>query len=230
MNDARRRALVIAAHPDDAEFTSGGTIAKLVREQWEVRYVVCTDGDKGSLDSAVSPRALAAIRQQEQRAAAAVLGVADVLFLGHSDGTLTATPTLVVELARVIRQDRPDRLLAWDPWRRYQLHPDHRAAGLAALDAVLAAGNPHYFPEQLDPTRAYRVEEVLLFGTDQPNDWVDINETFAQKIAAIEEHRSQVDNIDAVAERMQQCNREMGAANGFAYAEAFRVLHPFCEA
>lgn len=230
MSERRRRALVVAAHPDDAEFTSGGTIAKLAREQWEVHYVVCTNGDKGSADPSTAPGALATRREGEQRAAAAVLGVADVLFLGHPDGTLAATPALVLELARAIRELRPERLLTWDPWRRYQLHPDHRAAGLAALDAVLAAGNPHYFAEQLDPRRAYRLEEVYLFGTDQPNQWVDIGATFEQKMAAIAKHHSQIDNLRSVTEQMSQCNRQLGASSAYTYAETFKLLHPFCEA
>lgn len=95
---------------------------------------------------------------------------------------------------------------------------------------MLAAGHRHYFPDQLDPTRADRVEEVYLFGTDQPDVWVDISETFAQKMAAIGEHRSQVENIRVVAEQMSQCNRGAGAPTGYTYAEAFKVLHPFCDA
>lgn len=230
MSTEPRCALVIAAHPDDAEFTSGGTIAKLVRAQWQAHLVICTNGDKGSQDPVDSPRQLAVARRREQRAAADVLGVTQVVFLDHPDGELAASPTLVIELARVIRAVHPDRMITWDPWRRYQLHPDHRAAGMAALDALLVAGNPHYFPDHLDPARAHRVEEVFLFGTDQPNEWVDIGETFEQKIAAIQEHRSQVDDIRAVAKQMSQCNRGMGAPNGFTYAEAFKVLRPFCDA
>jgi len=230
MSQERPRALIVAAHPDDAEFTCGGTVAKLVREQWQVDHVICTNGDKGSNNPSDSPRQLAQAREREQRVAAQRLGVSKVWFLGHPDGELAHTPTLVVELARLIRADHPDRLFAWDPWRRYQLHPDHRTAGLAALDAVLVAGNPHYFPEQLDPTRAYRVEEVYLFGSDEPDIRIDITETFAVKMSAIEEHRSQVANIKVVAEQMSQCNRGTGATNDFAYAEAFKVLHPFCEA
>lgn len=174
------------------------------REQWQVEYVVCTNGDKGSNNLSDSPRQLAQVRELEQRAAARRLGVSEVWYLGHPDGELAGAPALVVELARLIRAVHPDRLFAWDPWRRYQLHPDHRAAGLAALDAVLAAGNPHYFSEQLDPTRAHRIEEVYLFGSDEPDARKDITETFAMKMSAIEEHRSQVANIRAVADQMSQ--------------------------
>lgn len=230
MSERRPRALVIAAHPDDAEFTCGGTVAKLVREQWQVNYVVCTNGDKGSNNPTDSPRQLAQMRELEQRVAAQRLGVSKVWFLGHPDGELARAPALVVELARMMRAVHPVRLFTWDPWRRYQLHPDHRAAGLASLDAVLAAGNPHYFPDQLDPTRAHRIEEVYLFGSDEPDTRIDITETFAAKMCAIEEHRSQVANIRVVAEQMSQCNRSASAANDFAYTEAFKVLHPFCDA
>lgn len=228
MSDLHPRALVIAAHPDDAEFTSGGTIARLVHEQWQVYYAICTNGDKGSANPCESPHRLAQLREQEQRAAGKILGLSEIWFLGHPDGALARADTLVIDVARLIRAVKPDRLFAWDPWRHYQLHPDHRAAGLAALDAVLAAGNPHYFPDQLDPTRAHRVEDVYLFGSDQPDTWVDVTATFAQKMRAIEEHRSQVTNLRVLTEQMTRCNHG-DSTSEIIYAEAFKVLHPFCD-
>jgi len=225
------RAIVLCAHPDDAEFTCAGTVALWTSQGHDIRYVVCTDGEKGSHNPTIRPAELAGTRRAEQRSAAMTLGVKEVLFLGYSDGELATTQDLKAALTRLIRHLRPDRLLTWDPWRRYQLHPDHRACGLAALDAVLAAGNPHYFPMQrAEGLQAHRTEEVWLFGTDQPDEWVDITETFHRKMEAIRSHHSQVDQRWEVVEQMSRCNRDFGAACGCAYAEAFKVLRPFCEA
>ncbi len=238
-----RRILAVSAHPDDVEFTSGGSLTRWAAEGWAVHLVVCTDGGKGSRDPAVNPSELAARRRQEQQAAAETLGVTGVAFLDHPDGTLATQSDLVAELAHLIRQVRPGRLLCWDPWRRYELHPDHRAAGFATLDAVLAAGNPHYpstssghrFPEQLaegDRERgleAHQVPEVYLFGAEEPDTWVDITESFERKMAALECHASQVDNIRDLAQEMSHCAREHGERGGATYAEAFKVLRPFCD-
>lgn len=137
---------------------------------------------------------------------------------------------LVQELTRLIRQFRPRRLLTWDPWQHYQPHPDHRAAGFAAMDAVLAAGNPHFFPGQLlEGFRDHRVEEIYFFGTDHPDEWVDITATFEQKMAAIECHSSQVIGLRDLALRMSHCNRNYGEGHGYTYAEAFKRLYPFCD-
>ena len=221
--------LAISAHPDDVEFTSGGSLTHWIKEGWTVSLVVCTDGGKGSQDPTVSPTELAAIRQAEQQAAARVLGLADVIFLGYPDGELSRASDLVERLALHIRRQHPYRLVSWDPWKPYQLHPDHRAAGLAALDAVLAAGNPHYFPHQLtDRLSPHQVPEVYLYGAAEPDTWVDITATFRQKMAAIEAHRSQVGHLRSLAEQMSHCNRQYGEHSGVTYAEAFKVLHPFC--
>ncbi len=178
--------LALSAHPDDVEFTSGGSLARWVGEGWRVHLVVCTDGSKGSQDPLVDPDELARLRQQEQAAAAKQLGVTQILWGHYRDGQLSQAPDLVEWLTEVFRRVRPHRLLSWDPWKPYQFHPDHRAAGLAALDAVLAAGNPHYFPTQLTKgLQPHRIEEVYLFGTDQPDVWVDITATLEVKLTAI---------------------------------------------
>ena len=218
--------LAIGAHADDVEFTSAGTLARWVAEGGTACLVVCTDGSKGSHDPAVDPAALAARRQEEQRVAARVLGVAEVVFLGHPDGELSRAPDLAAELVGLIRRIRPQRVLAWDPWRRYQLHPDHRAAGLVALDAVLAAGNPHYYRGHL---AAHRVEEVYLFGAEEPDTWVDVTTTFERKLAAIACHRSQVEGMPNLTEDIRRCNVDYGRQGGSVYAEAFKALRPFCE-
>jgi len=227
---AGKHLLAVSAHPDDVEFTSGGSLARWINEDWTVSLVVCTDGGKGSADPTILPAELAAVRRAEQRAAAEVLSITEVAFLEYPDGELSGAADLAKKLAWHIRQQRPDRLVSWDPWKPYQLHPDHRAAGLATLDAVLAAGNPHYFPEQLaDGLSPHQVSEVYLYGAAQPDAWVDITAVFPQKMAAIEAHRSQVGHLRSLAEQMSHCNREYGERGGVTYAEAFKLLRPFCD-
>jgi LmbE family N-acetylglucosaminyl deacetylase len=223
--------MVIIAHPDDAEFTCGGTLALWASQGAEIGYVVCTDGSKGRGDPSLSPEELAAVRRAEQRAAADLLGVKEVVFLGHPDGELSRVVGLEAELALGLRCFRPQVVMTFDPWRPYQLHPDHRAVGLAALNAVLAAGNPRFFSRQpAGEVQAHRVETVYLFATDRPDAWVDITETFEPKMAAIDCHRSQVAERPDIAEQIRRCNRDYGRQAGTTYAEAFKVLHPFCEA
>lgn len=230
--EEHRRVLAVSAHPDDVEFTSGGSLARWTTEGWSAHLVVCTDGSKGSQDPQDKPEALARLRRAEQAAAAQALGIAEVIWLGHPDGELARAANLVEELAWQIRRIRPDRLLTWDAWRPYELHPDHRAAGLAAVDAVLAAGNPHFYPQQLRAApglQAHRVEEVYLFGTDQRDTWVDITATFERKMAAIACHASQVVGLHDLALKMSYCNQGYAQGHGYTYAEVFKVLHPFCD-
>ncbi len=225
-----RKVLVVFAHPDDAEFTTGGTMAKWASEGSEIYYAVCTDGSKGSGKVRVNAKELALQRQSEQREAARILGVKEVIFCGHIDGELAPDPRLKVELVRLIRTLSPDTLLTWDPWRPYQLHSDHRMVGQAALDAVMAAASPKYFPEQLrDGLQPHRVGEVYLFGTDSPDLWVDIGETFGRKIQAIAQHVSQIADITDTENEIGSWNKSLGESKGFAYAEAFKVLRPHCE-
>ena len=229
-DDASPRVLAISAHPDDAEFTAGGSLARWAAEGWLTYLAVCTDGSKGSQDADEVPEALAGKRRGEQEAAACALNVRATIWLGYADGELARAATLAEELALLIRAYRPNRLLAWDAWRPYQLHPDHRAAGLAAIDAVLAAGNPHFYPGQLvSGLQPHRVEEVYLFGADQADQWVDITATFERKMAAIACHASQVAGLRDLALKMSYCNRGYGEGHGYIYAEAFKVLHPFCD-
>lgn len=228
---APSRILVVFAHPDDAEFTSGGSIARWTDARVSVGYVVCTDGSKGGDALELDDATMGELREAEQRAAAAILGVEEVFFLRHPDGGLSQVQHLKHELAGIIRRWRPERLLAWDPWRPYQLHPDHRAAGLAAIEAVLVAGNPRLFRDlAAKGLAAHRVEELYLFGTDYPDVWVDTSATFERKVAAISAHCSQTKLLTRWIEAMQRCNAAYGLACGCTYAEAFKVLRPFCEA
>jgi len=229
-DEIQPRLLAISAHPDDVEFTSGGSLARWADEGWIIHLVVCTDGSKGSQNPGDDPQILAALRRNEQEEAARSLGVRRVIWLGYPDGELAQSNGLVEQLARHIRLLRPDRMLAWDAWKPYQLHPDHRSAGLYALDAVLAAGNPHFFPGHLaEGLRPYRMEEAYLYGSNHADIVIDITATFERKMTAIECHHSQVENLRDLALQMSHCNQGHGQKNNYTYAEVFKVLRPFCD-
>jgi LmbE family N-acetylglucosaminyl deacetylase len=220
------RVMVVAAHPDDPEFGCAGTVLKWSQAGRRITYVLLTSGDKGSHDPDLRPGQLAARRESEQRAAAADLGVSQVIFLRHPDGILENSLELRRQLATVIREHRPRILLTIDPWRHYQLHPDHRAAGQAALDAVYAAREWYIFPEQLvEGVDPWRVRELYLFWTDNPDCWEDITCCLDARIAALMHHASQV-GLDAerLAERVRLRAREAGVRPGFAFAEAFKRI------
>jgi LmbE family N-acetylglucosaminyl deacetylase len=218
------RVMVIAAHPDDPEFGCAGTIVKWAQAGKEITYVLLTSGDKGSHDPDLRPGRLAAVREEEQRAAAKDLGVEQVIFLRYPDGLLVNNLELRRQLANVIRQHRPHILLTIDPWRRYQLHPDHRAAGQAALDAIYAAREWHIFPEQLvGDAEPWRVNEVYLFWTDSADYWEDISQCIDTRISALARHASQVGlNMEKLADRIRKRTQEAGKEAGYGYAEGFK--------
>ena len=219
-------AMVIVAHPDDAEFTVAGTVAKWTKAGCRVTYVVCTDGNAGSVDPDMDPQELARIRRAEQRAACVTLGVSDVVFLGHDDGQLEPTLELRRELVRAIRQYKPEVIICWDPTRLFTdgdfiNHPDHRAAAQAALDAAVpASGMPLLWPE-VGPM--HRVRQVYIFDGDQPNVWIDVAETIDRKIAALKEHASQMGDWNPT-EMIQEWGAETGREKGLAYAESYRAF------
>jgi len=219
-----QRVMVIAAHPDDPEFGCAGTILKWAQAGRHITYVLLTSGDKGSHDPDLRPGRLAARREIEQRAAAADVGVQEIIFLRRPDGLLENTMDLRRELADLVRRQRPDVVLTIDPWRPYQLHPDHRAAGQAAVDAVWSAREWYIFPEQLvDGVEPWRVRELYLFWTDNPDHWEDISGCIDQRIAALMRHVSQVGaEPDKLAERVRQRAHEAGEKPGYAAAEAFK--------
>lgn len=217
--------LVVAAHPDDAEFGCGGSVARWVREGRRVVYVLCTSGDKGSHDPEMHPLRLAVLREEEQREAARRLGVSEVIFLRRLDGELEVTMEFRRQLALVIRQVRPQIVVTHDPWRLYQLHPDHRAAGLATCDAIIAARDHLFFPEQLRPGLTHhRPRELFLFTTDHPNVWVDIGETIEAKIEALRAHASQLAHLADLADRVRSRAQQMGESQGIAFAEEFHRI------
>lgn len=199
MSEPIRRAMVIMAHPDDAEFVCGGTVALWAAQGVEVTYVIITSGEKGTDDPEMTKERLIALREEEQRNAARILGVKEVVFLRYPDGELMPTRELRRDLVREIRRYRPDAVIVGDPTRRfygsnYINHPDHRAAADAALDAIFpAAGNRLFFPELLaEGLQPHSVREVYVAGSSEPDTFIDIMPTLDLAIAALKEHRSQV--------------------------------------
>jgi LmbE family N-acetylglucosaminyl deacetylase len=223
---AAKQAMVIAAHPDDLEFGCGGTIAKLARQGVEIRLVLLTSGDKGSHDPGVRPGQLATTREAEQRAAAEVLGIREVIFLRYADGVVENTLALRAQLAHLIRRHKPQIVFAIDPWKLYQLHPDHRAAGYAALDAIYAAREWNIFAEQLfGDEEPWRVSEVWLFWTDHADHYEDIGETVAIRVEALTKHVSQVgQRLDKLDENIRKRAQAVGEKANLAYAEEFKRI------
>ncbi|MGH2461801.1 MAG: PIG-L deacetylase family protein [Chloroflexota bacterium] len=221
-----RRVMVIAAHPDDPEFGCAATIAKWAASGREITYLLLTSGDKGSHDRDVRPGQIAGRREVEQRAAAAALGVKDVVYLNYPDGLLENTLELRRRLSLIIRERQPQIILAIDPFRRYQLHPDHRAAGQAALDALWAAREWYLFPEQLLGDREpWRVTEAYLFWAETPDYWEDVTEFVDQRIEALRCHESQTGARAATLdERVREGLRATAKDHGMDYAEAFKKI------
>jgi LmbE family N-acetylglucosaminyl deacetylase len=227
------RILVIAAHPDDVDFGAAGTIAGWTDRDIEVTYCVVTDGDAGGFDEDFPRAEMSALRRAEQIAAAKCVGVHDVRFLGYPDGRVEATLELRRDLARVIRQVRPDRLLCPSPERNYARmapsHPDHRAVGSAALDAVYPdARNPFAFPElREEGLAAWTVTEIFILGGPTPNHFVDVSATFGRKLAALRAHESQTGHMDNLEDRIHTMLGRMASQAGLPegqLAEAFQVL------
>jgi len=228
------RILVITAHPDDVDFGVAGTIATWTDAGIDVSYCVVTNGDAGGSDAGISRTEMAALRQAEQTAAAKQVGVHDIHFLGYPDGRVEATIGLRRDLARVIRLLRPDRVVCPSPDRSYLRmgvsHPDHRAVGSCALDAVYPdARNPFAFPELLDEEKLepWTVREVWISGSPSPTNYVDITDTFKRKVAALRSHASQIKDPDALEEMLRGWLSRSAAQGGLPegrLAEAFQVV------
>jgi LmbE family N-acetylglucosaminyl deacetylase len=224
-----QRVLVITAHPDDAEFGAGGTVARLVREGLHVSYCVVTSGDKGSSDRSMTPERLARIREEEQRNAARVLGVETVEFLGFPDCEVEDTRESRRAVTAAIRRHRPDRLIIQNPHRTKNLgasHRDHRTVAGIALDCVYPLARDHMaFPDLLEQgLEPHRVREVYLMWWENPELVVDISETMDLKIKALACHASQFRDFAAVEKRVRDRGAELGRARGYAYAETFDVI------
>jgi LmbE family N-acetylglucosaminyl deacetylase len=228
------RVLSITAHPDDVDFGAAGTVARWTDAGIEVVYCVVTNGDAGGFDENFPRAEMAGLRQAEQIAAAKCVGVQDVRFLGYPDGRVEATLELRKDLARVIRQVRPDRVVCPSPERNYARtgasHPDHRAVGSAALDAIYPdARNPFAFPElrEQEALAAWTVREVWIAGGPAPDHYVDVTDTFPRKVAALRAHESQTGHRDDMPEFLRtwlaRTARLAGLPDG-RLAEGFQVL------
>ncbi len=188
-------ALAIGAHPDDVEFGAGATLAKWSAAGCVVHHLICTDGSKGSWDPGTDAAELVRVRQDEQRAAAAALGATGVcVFLGWTDGELESGLLQRRQVAEWIRRLRPTVVLGHDPWKRYRLHPDHRHAGFLAVEGIVAARDPHFFPELAaeQDLPHHRPDELLLFEADEPDHVEDAAGFVEAKLAALHAHTSQL--------------------------------------
>ena len=227
-----RVALAVGAHPDDVEFGCGGTLAKWAEAGTLVHHLVCTDGSKGTWDPHADTAALVVTRQSEQRAAARALGATgEVVFLGWPDGELASGLRQRWEVAFWIRRLQPDVVLGHDPWKRYRLHPDHRNAGFLVCDGVVAARDPHFFPEQQLPH--HRPGTLLLWEADEPDHAEDVSAVVDRKLAALEAHASQFEStmkaqdhgqLEAFHQRIRDRLADNGAKVGRPAAELFKRI------
>ena len=227
-----QKILVVLAHPDDPEFFCGATAARWVKAGHRVSYCIVTCGDKGSRDLTIGSEELCSIRQAEQRAAARILGVEDVVFLCYPDGYLVADIDLRRDITRVIRRVKPDVLVTCDPQTLFTQygglnHPDHRAAGQATLDAVFPSARDHLtFPElwkdeHLEP---HIVREVWVCGTLSPDVTLDVTEMWEIKIRALYEHKSQIGEPEKLAERLRNRRTADSSPEQPRYEERYRRL------
>jgi LmbE family N-acetylglucosaminyl deacetylase len=231
-NDEFKRAMVVTAHPDDAEYGCSGSVAKWTRMGWEVVYVLCTDGSKGTEDRDISSKNLTEIRAEEQITAGKTLGLKTVEFLGYPDGYLEPTLEVRRDISRQIRKHRPDVLITTSPTRdllnsTYIGHPDHFAAGEATLSAVFPSARDHltfpelFYDEGLEPHKVREVW-VMSFG-DGANFWNPLTEEDVDlSIAALKQHTSQVDDPEQAGRWMKSRRADLGNKIGAVYAESFR--------
>ena len=223
------RVLVVAAHPDDIEFGAAGTVARWIAEGAAVRYLLVTRGDKGSDDPGVDSSELAALREREQRAAAAEIGVSGVDFLGEPDGQVEPSLRLRERITYAIRAFQPEIVMGHDPTvlfvnNEWVNHPDHRAVGTVTVDAVFpTARDPLNFREHLDAgLQPWKVAELYLWSTNEANQLVDIGDTLERKIDALAHHASQFHEFGETARWLRRRSEELGERVGYRAAEGFR--------
>jgi LmbE family N-acetylglucosaminyl deacetylase len=227
------RAMVIFAHPDDAEIASGGVVARWVAAGCEVTYVLCTDGQAGTADRSLTSAAPAQKRAEEQRAAAEFMGVKHLVMLGYPDGELEDTRQFRGDVVRAIRQYRPHTVFVHDPYRLNGFqHRDHRQAGIATTDAVYPYARDHlHFAEHVtrDGLEPHKVRELWYWGMDEPNVIVDVSDSIEQQIAALIRHESQLPGFNVAAgetigQRLRRHAAELAEGYGFQFGAAFRRL------
>jgi LmbE family N-acetylglucosaminyl deacetylase len=223
------RVLVVAAHPDDIEFGAAGTVARWVAEGAGIRYLIVTRGDKGSDDPAADVESLTRLREAEQRAAAAEIGVDGVDFLDEPDGQVEPSLALRERITYAIRSYRPEIVMTHDPTvlfvnNEWVNHPDHRAVGQVTVDAVFpTARDPLNFRQHLEGgLEAWKVAELYLWSTNEANQLVDIGATIERKVAALGHHASQFRQFDDVARWVRRRSEELGERAGYRAAEGFR--------
>ena len=221
----RAHVLVVTPHPDDAEFGVAGTVAKWTQEGKQVVYVVCTNGNKGTSDPDVKPDELAKIRQNEQRAAAEILGVREVVFLENQDQGLEDTPEFRKQIVRMIRRYRPETVVTADPYRRYIWHRDHRIAGQVTIDAVFPYARDHLaYPDLLEEgLLPHKVREMLFWASENINFRSDVTATFDLKLAALRCHKSQVNTMrfSDLEDWLRKRCKDLAEGEDFELAEAF---------
>ncbi len=225
------KILVISPHPDDVDFGCSGTIAKWSHQGMDIAYIICTSGDKGTDDPDMKAEVLANIREEEQRRAAAIVGVSKVTFLRFKDGELRNDEAFREILVRMIRTYKPDVVLSMDPANTrfenpYVSHSDHRETALAVFDAIYpASGNRNFFPKLLDEgLMPHAVGRIFFFATPTPNTWIDITDAIEAKIEALRCHRSQMADFDNLETWVRERFGEVGREKEMAFAESFRQL------
>lgn len=225
------RALIIMAHPDDPDFICAGTVALMVQQGIEVTYMILTNGDKGNHNPEITRNQLIAFRKIEQRNAAAVCGVKDVLFMGEEDGFLRPTPEIRYRVTREIRRIRPQLIMCQDPDRylvgdSYINHPDHRNAGLVALEALFpAADNPMFYPEMADEGYApHKVSQLYVHGPSDSPVRIDVTDVIETKIEAILCHKTQITDADNAPARWRERWAEKQLDGSLRYFEQFRAM------
>lgn len=231
LDENLRNILCIAAHPDDIEFTSAGSVAKWTREGRNVVFCLVTTGGAGTNEHTPDGEGLVPARERELHEAARILGVKEVVLLGYQDGVVEPTLGLRRDLTRVIRRHRPDVVVCSDPTVRwygneYLNHPDHRAVASAALDAVFPSAETRgIFPELLTEGLApHKVKEVLISGAVPPDTWIDIADTLEIKCAALKAHASQVGAGEWVEPLLREWAVRDATRTGVAQAEAYRRM------
>jgi LmbE family N-acetylglucosaminyl deacetylase len=217
--------MVVTPHPDDAEYGVAGTVARWTKEGKRVIYIVCTNGDKGTNNPSVKPEELAEIRKKEQQAAADILGVSEVIFLGLADQSLEDTPQFRKQIVRLIRQYRPQIIVTADPYRRYIWHRDHRIVGQVVLDAVFPYARDHLaYPDLIDEgLQPHKVREMLFCASEDINFRSDITETFDLKVAALRCHDSQMQALEVPNPEgwLRQRCKDIAKDEDFELGEAF---------